>query len=435
MSYGELGLGLCALLCACAGQSGTGVGGAQHDGYFATVSSNYTGASSISLLGKDGKVVDAQWVGSKAANPELRNPLSDDVVLPTVSYSRRYLTTIERGLGVITRFDLDQGQVLGQLRSDDSAPDDMAAYHSNPQDVFYVDDHSAWVSRWTPNPDASAEPRDRGDDLIEFDPGKMKRGARRIDLSSLDEMVDEQQFDDQGNPAQTVSAVAYARPAGLVPAGDFLVVGLVRATDAFTYAGGMLAIVDPAAGKLVGSVAIDGLSNCGSVYPAQDDASHVLVACSGSWSDGGASAGIAEVAVDSDGKGKLVERFKPADHEGAAVSSGPLVSIGAHVVVAIAAGSLDAASMQVSAPDAAYRVDLDSGEQKLLYQSEGAFALGVPAFEPDTGVLLLPDAGSSDKPLYGVRRFVLSSDGTLTDKGFVKVAADTTLAVRQVQLL
>jgi hypothetical protein len=431
----QLSLALCTGLCACAVDSGTGIDAAHHDGYFATVSSNYGGATSVSLLGLDGKVTDAQWVGSKAKNPDLRVPLSDDVVLPTVSYSRRYLTTIERGLGVVTRFDLDEGKVLGQLRTDSSPADDMAAYHSNPQDVYYLDESSAWVSRWAPNPDPSAAARERGTDLIELNPKTMKRTARRIDLSSLDAMVDEQKFDDQGNPTSTESVVAHARPTSLVPAGKFLVVGLARATDGFSYAGGMVAIVDPVAGKLVDHVALDGITNCGAVYPVQDEPSRVLVACTGSWSDAGAAAGIVELEVDSHGQGKPLESFRVADHDGAAVTATPLVSLGKHVVVAVAPGSLDATTKELVSPDVAYRLDLHIGKQTMLWKGTGAFKLGVPAFDAATGMLLLPDAGSDDSPLYGVRRFKVGSDLAVDADGFVKVTPETTLPVREVHRL
>jgi len=423
------------LLCACNAESGVGLEAAHHDGYFAAVSTNYMGATSISLLGSDGKVVDSEWVSSKTANPDLRTPLSDDVVLPTVSFSRRYLTTIERGLGVISRFDLDDGKVLGQVRTDSSPDGDMAAYHSNPQDVFYVDEQSAWVSRWAPNLDASAPASEQGTDLVEWNPTSMKRTSHRIDLSSLNATIDEQQYDDQGNPTTMAPATAYARPASLVPAGAYLAVGLVRATGSFSYAGGLLAIVDPIARKLMGTVELKGASNCGTVYPVRGDADSVLVACIGSYGDGGAASGIFEVHVDGQGKGKVAESYRVADHAGAANVATPLVSLGDHVVVAVAAGTLDPMTKAVMEPDAAYRVDLHTGKQSLLVKSTGAFALGIPAFDADSGILLLPDAGSDEAPEYGVQRFKVSSANEMTANGFVKVAPSGMLPVREIHSL
>lgn len=410
--------------------------GVAHDSYFAVVSTNYMGATSISLLGEDGDVVASSWAGSMTKNPDLRSPLADDLVLPTTSESRHYLTTLERGLGVVTRFDLTSGEVLGQVRTDDSPEDDQAAFHSNPQDVFYVSERSAWVSRWSPNPDASAPARERGTDLIEFDPSTMKRGSRRIDLSKLSTQVEEMQYDKDGNPTGTVTSVADARPAALVSAGKYLVVGLVRCTSAYTYAPGMIAVVDPDAGKYVGSLALDGLSNCGEVRPVLDAESDVLVACIGSWGDDGDDAGIVRLHVDDAGKAKLVHRYRVADHADAANTNGNVVSLGGNRVVAIAPGELDPATMKPSTTDAAYSVDIATGKQRLIWKSAGAFSLGIPAFDAATGALLIPDAGDVGKPLAGVHRFLVDPDTLdIADDEFVKVAASTTLAAREVHAL
>lgn len=427
---------LCGLLCACNDNtSGDGLTGAAHDSYFAVVSTNYMGATAISLLGKDGEVVKSSWVGSKTKNPDLRTPLADDVVLPTTSYSRHYLTTLERGLGVVTRFDLTNGSVLGQLRTDESPQTDKAAYHSNPQDVFYVSDKSGWVSRWAANPDSKAAAAEKGTDLIEFDPSTMKRTARRIDLSSLNTMIEEQQYDKNYNPIGKVMSVASASPAGLVPAEKFLVVGLVRATANFNYAPGLIAVVDPIAGTLTDSLKLEGLTNCGEVKPVLGNSTQVLVACIGAWSDSGATAGLVKVTIDGQGKATLVEAFRVSEHKGAADTNTNIVSLGGDLVVAVAAGTLDSMTMKVTAEDAAYTVDLKTGKQKLIWKSLGAYSLGVPALDHDTGALLIPDAGGMDKPAYGIHRFLVDPDNNITDDAFVSVAADTTLAAREAHSL
>jgi hypothetical protein len=426
----------CALLVAACDETsnGAGIAAATHDGYFAVLSTNYTGATSISLLGRDGAVVDNEWVGSKTENPDLRTPLSEDVVLPTVSQSRRYLTTIERGLGVVTRFDLDDGKVLGQVRTDESPDDDKAAYHSNPQDVHYVSDDSAWVSRWAPNPDASADERERGSDLIEFKPSTMKRTARRIDLGKFDGEVEEMQFDAQFKPTGTVTSVANARPASLVPAGDFLVVGLVRATTAFNYAPGVTVVIDPKSGQVTGSIALEGLSNCGDVRPVVGEPSQVLVGCIGAWGDAMA-AGIVKLKVSDKGKPSIVVSYRVADHEGADNAVTGVVSLGKSKVVGTAPGVLDPKTKETTETDATYAIDLESGEQELLFESKGAFSIGVAAFDAETGVLLVPDAGGGGDMRYGVQRFRVDPQLQIEEEGFVEVAPQTTLAAREVRHL
>ncbi len=425
----------CALLGACNDSTtASGLSAAHHDGYFAVVSTNYTGATTISLLGKEGDVVHAEWVGSKTQDANLRIPLADDVVLPSTSYSRRYLTTIERGLGVVTRFDIDAGKVLGQLRTDESVATDKAAFHSNPQDVYYVSETSAWVSRWAGNPDKAAKASELGTDLIEFDPSTMKRKGRRIDLSQYTTVIEEITYDDKFNPIGMQKSPAYARPTALVPAGDFVVVGLVRATDAFNYAPGMVAVVDPKTGKVSDAVELTGASNCGEVKPVLNQKSQVLVACIGAWGDGGAAAGLFKLAVSSTGQATVVSSFLVADHKDAADTNANIVSLGGDLVVAVAAGSLDA-KMKVSVPDAVYSVDLATGKQTKLYASQGAYALGVPAYDAESGVLLVPDAGDVSTPLYGVERFIVDKSGSIEKDVFLKVAPTTTLAAREVHAL
>lgn len=404
----------------------------EHEGYYAVVSNNYSGAIAISLLGEDGEVIEDNWVGSTTENDDLRSPLSEDVVLPSVSESRRYLTTIERGLGVVTRFDLEDGSVIGQLRTDKSDEDDEAAYHSNPQDVAYVSEESAWVSRWAANSDEDADEDEQGSDLIEFDPKTMERTERRVDLSELSAEVEEAQYDEEGMVTGMVTSVAHARPAIIAQASGHLVVSLVRSTDSYSYAEGMVAVVDPQSAELVESFALEGLSNCGDVRNVPGESAHVVILCTGAWGDGGAGAGIVELEIADDGGVEIVHAFKIAEHEAAANTNSSLGVIESGLVVAVAAGELDADGA-VMTPDKAYLVDLDSGEQTEIWASEGAYSLGIPAFDAESGMLLLPDAGDTES-LYGVQRFSFE-DGEMREDDFVEVAPDTTLAARLVLAL
>jgi hypothetical protein len=416
------------------GGSGGGDGVA-HDAHFAALSDNYTGSVVISLLGADGSVVDDAWLSPKLKNADLRTPFSNDVVLPTVSPSRRFLTAIERGLGVVSRFDLESGKVVGQMKTDDSPEDDMAAFHSNPQDVFYLDDSRAWTSRWSKNLDPDAPAAEQGNDLIAFDPGTMKRTDARVDLTGFDVTVTEIRYDDMFNPIGEVESTAWARPSRLVPVGDHLVVGLVRMTDAYTPAEGATAVVDPATGKVTDDAALDGLKNCGDVYPVADAPDSVLVGCIGDYNTGlGPETGIVRLDVDASGKANMARAWLAKDHDGAAPSAQYLASLGGDLVFAVASGSLDLDGTTVAEPDRAYVIDLATGAQDMLFESDGAFSIGLPAFDSETGVLLVPDAGSLDEPTHGVRRFHVDGDEVKAD-GFVEVAPDTDLAVRQVHKL
>lgn len=431
---GTVTLLACALLAACNDDTdGAGLIGGK--GRFAVVSSNYSGATSISLLGADGEVTSDDWVSSKTKNPDLRSPLSDDVVLPGHSSDSRYVTTIERTLGVVTRFDVLDGAVVGQLRTDDSDQDDEAAFHSNPQDVLYATSHSAWVSRWRQNPDENAEPRERGNDVIEFDPGSFERTDRRIDLSSLNEEIEEEQFDKEGKSLGMVKSTAFASPSAIVPVAGFAAVGITGITDSYSYGPGKLAIVDIRQAKLLNTLDLPELANCGEVRSVPDDANSVIVGCIGAYGDEGARAGLVKVSVDSSGKPKLVHAWHVAEHMGAANSNSNLAAVGGDVVVAVAAGKIDPSTMEPQETDRLFTVDLNSGEQTEIVQSQGAFALGVPAFEASGGVLLVPDAGSMEAPKLGVLRFKVDAKHALKPDGFVEVAGNTGLSARQVLAL
>ncbi len=419
------------------GGGGGSADGIAHDAYFAVLSDNYAGAVVISLLGVDGEVVDDAWLSPSVMPDGLRTPLAEDVVFPSVSPSRRYLTLIERSLGVVTRFDLETGNVdvVGQVRADASPEGDAAAFHANPQDVYYVDPGQAWISRWAKNADAKADAAEQGNDLVGFDPEAFERTDLRVAMTSLDTTVTETQFDENFMPTGEVESDAWARPSRLVPAGNRLVVGCVRMSDGYAPAEGATAIIDPVAGKITGKVALTGLKNCGEVVPVADSTDRALVGCIGDFNVGlGPDTGIVMLEIDGDGAASIVESYRVADHAGAAATGQYLASLGGTRVVAVASGSTDPTTFEVVAPDRAYIVDLATGTQELLYESTGAFSLGTPAFNPDTGILLIPDAGSFEKPVYGVRRFRVDGE-KVEDDGFVEVAASTTLAARQVHRL
>lgn len=400
-------------------------------GELAVVSDNYTGAVSVSLLDTEGAESKPDWVGSRTKNTKLRSPLSDDVVLPTVSTDSRYLTTLERGLSVITRFDIADGSVLGQLRTDESSADDTAAYHSNPQDVLDVSDDSSWVSRWRQNADAEAAEAERGNDLIEWNPKTWKRTDRRIDLSSLNQEIDEEPFGKDGNSTGTVKATAYASPTSLVPVGKYVAVGITGITLSYNYGPGKLVIADLKSGKRVSTLDLEGFTNCGEVKPVVGDDKSVLVACLGAYGDDGSHAGILRVSLDDSGKAKIGHSFRKADHEDAANANSNVTSLGGDIVVAVAAGALDPTTKKPSKQDKLLRVDLASGEQTELWESKGAFSLGTPAFVESSGLLLVPDAGGLDEPLTGVQRFKVNKDREADRVDFVDVAADSGLAARR----
>ncbi|HEY2734438.1 MAG TPA: hypothetical protein VGI70_10665, partial [Polyangiales bacterium] len=394
---------------------------------FAVVDSDYT-ATSISLLDADGALLRDDFIDSGSATSGLVTALSGDVVLPTRSGDPGVLILIDRlKTDVVTRIRLSDGKVLGQVRTQVAAPDESeSAYSSNPQDYVYVDEHAAWVSRFEPNLDLSAEPIDRGTDLVKLDPSTMKLGSDRIDLSMFDTSASAIDPDSQASKQVDV----YARPSALVHVGNTLVVGLARTSFDFSAIGsGAIALVD-LDGDEATEFDLDQLENCGAVAPVAGASDEVLVSCSGSLADAnpGDHAGIARLKI-AGGKASVVRSWHAADHTADAVSVNDVVSIGGDKVVAVAFGQAaivgkDGAPSSDATPDRLSVLDLESGAQTEIFEAAGAYSIGAGVFDLESGLLLVPDASvdSDKKPTAGVRRFMLGDDGTFAALDVVEVA-------------
>lgn len=367
---------------------------------YAVMSSDRT-VTSIALLEPGGDVLRRDFVDSGSAPAGLVTALSGDVVVPTRSGDPSTLTLLDRFRSdVVTRIDVAQGKVLGQLRTEEREPG-ASAYSSNPQDLVIFGEHEAWLSRYNPNSHVAASDRDAGNDLIRIriDRDGLTRAAERIDLSPLDTTAERVNPDSDEREQVRV----FARPSRMVRLGDKLVVGLSRISKSFDAVGeGAVALVDPAAGTAV-PLALPELRNCSQVVPVPDDAVHVAVACTGPLAKGSgrAYAGLALLALDGDTL-SIEQIWHADDAPDAAVAVFGLVSLGGTVVVAVAAGDADGGR-----PDALYRVDLADGSQRMLFESEQPWVLGDGAYNPRAQRLFVPDASTDrdGRPTRGIHRF------------------------------
>lgn len=325
-------------------------------------------STSIALLDEDGAVLHDRWVTSRTTASGLVATLSGDVVLAGGSGPDGALTLVDRfNTDAITRIAMPRGEVLGQLR----VQRDLG-YSANPQDVVIVSPERAFVSRYEPNLDPS-EPAEAGTDLLGFDPQTMTRTGERVDLSGFDATVDGRRVP--------------ARPNRIARRGDRLVVGLTRLSlDFQTAAPGQVAVVDLDGG--VEGVALPaGLENCGRVRPVPETERRVLVGCLGRLRDQRPGAGLVELVVGADGV-RVDRVWRPRDGPDRPIAVVAAEPVGPGQAVAVAYGDLDQ-----GIGDVAYAVDLVSGDWSVLTDSTRAFELGPPAFDPETGRLLIPDAG------------------------------------------
>jgi hypothetical protein len=377
---------------------------------YAVVASDRT-ATTIALLDPDGTMLARDFVHSGSAPAGLVTALSGDVALPTQSGERTHLVLLDRfRTDVITRIDVASGDVLAQVGTHAARSERTGgAYSSNPQDYVYIGPHEAWVSRYNPNLTVAVSDLDAGNDLIAIDVAAGVRSDRRIDLSALDTVAE------RGNPdtGETERVTAYARPGRIVRLGEFLVVGLSRLSRGFDAVGeGMIALVHPERGDVQG-VALPGLRNCAQVVPVPGDPERVAVACAGLLRGTfGAGAGLALVAL-ADETLEVEHLLRFDEDSSAAVAVFGLVAVGGNAVVAVEPGHAPGQRSDSAVHgDRLYRIDVASGDQRLLFEADASFVLGDGAFNSHRGTLLVPDGSTDDdgRASAGVRRFAIDGD-------------------------
>ena len=378
---------------------------------FAVVSSDYV-VSSVGLLSPQGQVLSGEFIGSGSAPPGLVTALSGDVSLPTRSGDPRVLTLLDRfRTDVVTRVDPQAGTVLGQVAT--SAGD--GSYSANPQDYVTIDDRSAWVSRFEPNPDVAEDDRDRGTDLIEIDPQRFERTGRRISLEHFN--TEAERVNPDTGERQMV--VAYARPTRMLRLGDQLAVGLGGLSRSFDAVGpGQVALVDPQTGDSQ-VLRLPGLASCVDLSPVPDDERRVAVACTGFYRGAQRESGGLAMLELVDGELRVEHLWRAAEHPEQALSVYALVALNGTQVLAVAAGKGE------SDQDVLLQVDLSRATQHTVFEARGRFVLGNGAYNPRTGLLMLPDASLDEagNPAAGVHLFEWNAEGKLVLRDTLRVSS------------
>lgn len=376
---------------------------------FAVTSSDYSSAA-IAMLDSEGDAIDAEWFTSADALVGLVAALGSDIALPTTPEAGHVMVLDRFRTDVITRVAIPGGEIVGQLRTHATAA--TVGFSSNPQDYLGVSATSGWVSRFGQNADTSVA-AEAGSDLIEINPTTMARTSNRVDLSSFNDTVGETDV--------------LARPSRMVRLGDYVAVGLgLLSADFSASSDGVVALVDPSDGTVT-SLTLTGLRNCGTLVPVPEDSTRALVACtghSGSFDplEVRASAGVVVVHLDADA---LVEeaRWEASTDELSAVAVNGIVALSADEFVAVEYGDFVAPTN-----DKAFRVVISTGVQTELVEADGQYMIGTSAFDPVSGLLLVPDASE------GLRRFTLA-ETTFTEGTVVALTTTRGLPPRHVALV
>jgi hypothetical protein len=380
---------------------------------FAVVSSDFSASSAISMLDADGEPIARRWFDSGTALPGLVAALSGDVVLPTRQLGGSF-TVIDRfRTDVVSRFTVPEGALVGQVRT--HLRPERIGYNSNPHDVLF-DGARAWVTRNEPNPDLEAAEENRGNDLVAIDLATMELTGERIDLSGLD--------------ARSGDTTYFARPSRVVRLGDRLLVGLDRLDASFEGgASGAVAVIDLAA-RSAGELPMPGLENCGRVVPVAGDPARAIVQCEGkTFVDNAERRRTAGLAIVHAGATVTVEHLWRASSQlGDPMQGVPVrgaISLGGTHVAAVALGDL-------VPPHRLVEIELATGAERVLYEiveTGDAVEMGTPCFDPETGLLLLPEA------TLGLHRFEYSHGAPLVDRGLVALVPELGLSPRAAYFL
>ena len=389
--------------------------------HYAVVSSDYT-STSIAMLDDTFRIIEDSWLSSGTTYPGLVATLSGDVVLPTRQEGNRTFSVIDRFFtDVATQFFLPSGNLNGQVRTHGDIGD--SGFSSNPQDLIFVTETSAWIPRYESNFDPEAPAENQGNDLYEVDPTSMTATGARIDLSALDTVG----LVDTGGPAP-VEVEVFARPSRGVLIESTIVVGLDRISAAFDAAGsGMVAVVD-LENESVEGVELEGLASCGRVVPVPGSPNRVAVGCTGfsnPFNDEAqlrASSGIAIIEV-SDGSADIERVWRVASDEDAERAVASLIALDAERVLAVASGNF------VDTTDTLYVIDLVTGAQTRAHVSDGSFTIGASAWDPDSEMLYVPDTAAN------AVIELAADDGGFIEVGRTTIAPGLGLPPTQVYLL
>lgn len=393
------------VLAGTIGASGIGCGDDESDGgvsaagtaRFAVVRTDFE-STAIAVLNEDGEITDPSIVSSGSAKPGLVAALSGDVVLADAHRGESgVLNILDRfGTDVISRLDLETENILGQLRV---APE-AGNFSSNPQDLAVVNATVAWTSRFSVNLDASAEPLARGNDVIELNLINLTLTGRRLDLS---------RFDATGiamRDSGPVEVPVFARPGLLAIVDRTLVVGLTLLSFEFdASAPGRVALIDVDTLGVQDFALPTASRNCGSVRMVPGSVDRVMVACSGFAAPFGdeaqlrASSGVYVVRV-SGGGAEVIRSWEPRDGR-VPLAVTNVVPLDETTFVGVDGGTLGREG------DTVWVVDIAAGSETRLFDAAEPFTIGLAAFDPQTGLLLVPDQSNPG----GLRRYRQGSGG------------------------
>ncbi len=351
---------------------------------YAVVLSDFS-SSAIALLDTDGALVTEAWIDSGTRASAISAGLGGDVVIPR-AFSADRLAIMERyNADRLTLIAFETGEPIQlDLRGDN--PDSPTGHSPNPQDMLRIDSRLALVSRLNPSFHPRTPEFARGNDVIALD---IEAGhiTKRIDLAAdLDVAVGE------GEEPTHI----YARPTTLLllerGAMRRVLVGLQRLDATFRVSGpAAIAVIDPDTLTRVGLVDLPEYAGCHALTDVPDAPEHAIALCTGasfvSESERRTQAALIRLVMSETGGLEIERVWRAVDHPHVpSPTSSPLALDRDHVLfVADPRGDEDGIDQWMM-------VNLETGNAELIFAADDAFVLGTGAFDPERGLLLLPDA-------------------------------------------
>jgi hypothetical protein len=329
---------LCILLALVAGCGDTAPSGGGLPAGIAVIGSDYKSTSVPLADPTTGVITRDGCLTSGSMPPGLTAALSGDVVLPSQPQPGHELVLIDRTNATLTWVDPRSCTVVRQLNVGEGTA-------TNPHDVVAVSAHKAYVTRYAP----------ATSDLLIIDPTAATITGH-IDLAS---------YSSQPDAAKAI----HPMPDRALLVGGRVYLSLNELSDDFMAGGpARLLVVDPASDKVVDTVDLPTLQNCGSLA-ALENAHALAVTCSGVFGDSAQleTSGVAWIDLTAAPPAPSVV---PAAPFGAPLSNGHLAVLADDLAFTVVPGSFMPAR-----PDALWAFDFKGGAPRKVLDGSGAFTL------------------------------------------------------------
>lgn len=248
-------------------------------------------STSVAFVRWDGEVARPRVIHSGSTDTGLSEPLSGDVVAPTMAShapgTTDEIVLVDRNLAsVLTWIDVESGTPARQLSV-------RTGFGGNAQDYVAVSADKGYVTRYETNPTPGREPFDGGSDVLVIDP----RTPAVVGRIGFEDALAEDEQDLVASPSRIV-----------VDGGRAIVLLAVLERNFTPRADSRLAVIDTATDAVVAIHPLDGLRNCNALALAPGGG-RVAVGCTGVIPlDGPAPLDGGGVAVVSIADGSITTR-------------------------------------------------------------------------------------------------------------------------------